>query len=136
MKHVASSDCVAVDHGYDGLHERADSLVDIEHVEARCAVAVAVAAVGFVVLVATRTESLVAHTCEDYNAYLGGVAAVRKCFEYLRVCLRAEGVVHFRTVDAYFGYAFKKFKKNVGKFLDCFPLSCGSLLVAIHYCRF
>lgn len=76
MKHVAASNGVAVDHGYDGLYERADSLVDVEHVKARSAVAVAIAAVGLVVLVAARAESFVADTCEDDNAYFRGVAAV------------------------------------------------------------
>ena len=68
VQHMPAADGVAGDHGDDGLGDGADLFLQIEHVEARHAVAADVAGVAAHLLVAAGAERLVALAGEDDDA--------------------------------------------------------------------
>ena len=72
MEHVAAADGVARDHGDDGLGQRADLALEVEHVEARDAVVADVAALAADALIAARAEGVRALAAEDDDADLAG----------------------------------------------------------------
>ena len=98
-------------------------LVQLQYVQPRGAVLIAISAATFVMLVAAAAESLVACAGEHDHAHGGGTAAIVHSVEHLGVCLRAESIVHFRSVDGDAGNAVIEIKKDVGVIFDLSPVS-------------
>ena len=123
MKYVASTDSVPVYHGDDGFRERTDGLVQVEHVEARYAVFINVASYSFHFLVASGTKCFIPGSREYNNTNVTPFPADIYGIQHFEICLRAESVVNFLTINGDFSYPFEEFKSNVFVFFDCSPFS-------------
>ena len=108
--------------------------MEIKHVEARCAVCVAVSATAFVVLVSARTKCFVADTRQHDYSHLGCGAAVSHGIEHLGVGLRSERVVDLRAVDRDLGDAVIEFKEYVAVLLDCLPFAFAHRCIYLLGC--
>jgi hypothetical protein len=75
VQHVAAADGPAGHHGHDGLGQRADLLLQVEHVQAGHAVVTDVALIAAHALVAAGAEGLAAGAREDDDADLRGPRA-------------------------------------------------------------
>ena len=123
LQHVASTDRIAVDHGDHGLGDRTDRLMQVKHIKTGHAVGIDIASSPLDILVAARTECLVAGACQYDHTYFGAFPAVGHGVEHLHVGLWPEGIVDLRAVDSDFCYAAKLFEEYVFIFFYRFPVS-------------
>ena len=139
VQYVAAAYGKAVDHGDDGLGERANLLLNVEHIKARHAVAADVAAAAFDVHVAARAEGFglevfflrlsfktwAMGTSEHYDADAWIFTADAEGVANLADGEGGEGVAVPRAIDADAGNSLMEIEENLFVLLDGFPGSHG-----------
>ena len=118
---MSSADGVAIYHGNNGLRERADRLVQVEHIQAGNAIFVDVSADAFHFLVASRTKCFVPGPGKDDNTDVSAFTADIYRIQHFKISLRAKRIINFLTINGDFGNTFEKFKPDVFVFFNCGP---------------
>jgi len=111
VKHVASADRIAVDHGDDGLGDIADDAVKGGHFHAQAPLGIAV--LGALLLVPSTRKSLVACPREDDYTDAQIVPGPAEGIDQLAYGLGAKGVASLRPVYGYPGDTIGRLVKDI-----------------------
>ena len=124
MKHMAAAYGISVHHSDDGLRQRTDLLLHIQHIQTGHTVRPNVTSMPFHVHVASATESLVTGARQHHDIDVLALAAVIQRITDFRCGGRRKGITVTRTVNRDFRNPVIKVKQYILILLEGCPFSC------------
>ena len=123
MQHVSASDGKSVNGSNNRFRNRTDLFLHIQYTQAGHSVFTDVSATALYVLVASRTEGLIACTGQYHNIDIGLFTTDAQRIAHFACCSRGESIPVTFAIDRNTGNAIIVIKQNIFVFFNRSPFS-------------